>query len=843
MDLKRLQEELKSDIIHHQALMQMLKKNPADQAIRLKLKAVQKHIAELGSQQKKIASASRSSPSTSETEASSSHTSPLKTENASNIKSKQSYTLITIKNGSQPVYTSNNQTISGPSYIGNSNRPVNLSKLPGKSLNAVDKPFVPQSAVLVVTTPSQISVNKPAIKATVPAPIPISLSSLVSSGGVVTLPGSWKSSGTQAATVKNTKVMADAIGRLVPTKQVQIKVPVVQSPGSNPVIIMPQKTPMNNQPKSLFRLLPKGCHPIPVNPQGTVITRGPQLMLPTNQGNIAAKVPVTQKAGFPTIIMPSDSMINKTGAPLQQVLVQRVGHRSTVPTPTSVTWQDLSSRTPAIHKPSYVPRKSYPNINNGVGSFQKFRILDGKAQILSKTHQESTQGHPSAQVGNQDKPRNSALKAVLTSKPVATTSGMVTLARLVPPVPGNSFFPIRTQDTVTGTQGSVMEKRSIKLATNDSPFIPVPVTKISSISNIRQSSLDESTDSIKRSDTPVDEEAKEKLQYLRNIDLIPKSQANQVRRRRFRKRRVAANPIYSGGMYISNDHEPKRHCPDVMASALECITAPDVIVKRPRGRPRGSKNTSTLAAQKASTSTRNIRSNSSTSPLMPTHVEEIKQLRGILDVVASASEAVTSAGISSADMEVQDLSRHPSRPLPNSSPFVGPQSLSGVRSKSTELERPESRGDEHEDQCAICGKTGEVLMCDTCSRVYHLSCATPPLSTVPQGMWICSKCKNNFKYNKSKTAWSGIVTAVHSYWEHDEQRDLDIAKHQDKLDGVKKVVAALQMQTKSLTNAVMGKVNLRSKAMREKHSLEKEIVDFSTIFQNVWKLQAQGHTG
>lgn len=51
----------------------------------------------------------------------------------------------------------------------------------------------------------------------------------------------------------------------------------------------------------------------------------------------------------------------------------------------TVMWKDLSSKTPAVHKPSYVPRKSFANMNNGVGSFQKFRILGGKAQILPKT--------------------------------------------------------------------------------------------------------------------------------------------------------------------------------------------------------------------------------------------------------------------------------------------------------------------------------------------------------------------------------------------------------------------------------------------------------------------------
>ena len=31
-------------------------------------------------------------------------------------------------------------------------------------------------------------------------------------------------------------------------------------------------------------------------------------------------------------------------------------------------------------------------------------------------------------------------------------------------------------------------------------------------------------------------------------------------------------------------------------------------------------------------------------------------------------------------------------------------------------------------------------MCDTCDRVYHLSCLDPPLTKVPPGTWFCPKC-------------------------------------------------------------------------------------------------------
>ena len=42
----------------------------------------------------------------------------------------------------------------------------------------------------------------------------------------------------------------------------------------------------------------------------------------------------------------------------------------------------------------------------------------------------------------------------------------------------------------------------------------------------------------------------------------------------------------------------------------------------------------------------------------------------------------------------------------------------------------------------MCRRSGQLLMCDTCSRVYHLPCLDPPLKNIPKGMWICPKCQD-----------------------------------------------------------------------------------------------------
>ncbi|CAK9195050.1 unnamed protein product [Sphagnum troendelagicum] len=48
--------------------------------------------------------------------------------------------------------------------------------------------------------------------------------------------------------------------------------------------------------------------------------------------------------------------------------------------------------------------------------------------------------------------------------------------------------------------------------------------------------------------------------------------------------------------------------------------------------------------------------------------------------------------------------------------------------------------EQSEDFCGICHLGGNLLCCDTCTGVYHLSCLNPPLKIVPRGSWSCPKC-------------------------------------------------------------------------------------------------------
>eukprot|EP00899_Mesostigma_viride_P026443 jgi/Mesvir1/6984/Mv09124-RA.1 len=43
--------------------------------------------------------------------------------------------------------------------------------------------------------------------------------------------------------------------------------------------------------------------------------------------------------------------------------------------------------------------------------------------------------------------------------------------------------------------------------------------------------------------------------------------------------------------------------------------------------------------------------------------------------------------------------------------------------------------------CAVCLDGGNLLCCDTCPKVYHLVCLSPPLTKLPRGRWECPICR------------------------------------------------------------------------------------------------------
>ncbi|XP_069580577.1 PHD finger protein 21A isoform X2 [Brachyistius frenatus] len=125
----------------------------------------------------------------------------------------------------------------------------------------------------------------------------------------------------------------------------------------------------------------------------------------------------------------------------------------------------------------------------------------------------------------------------------------------------------------------------------------------------------------------------------------------------------------------------------------------------------------------------------------------------------------------------------PVRPLPLPSPSSGD-------------------GDIHEDFCTVCRRSGQLLMCDTCSRVYHLDCLDPPLKTIPKGMWICPKCQDQILKKEEALPWPGTLAIVHSYIAYKEAKEEEKQKLMKWSSELKLERDQLEQTVKQLSNSI-----------------------------------------
>ncbi|XP_061577532.1 PHD finger protein 21A isoform X2 [Cololabis saira] len=125
----------------------------------------------------------------------------------------------------------------------------------------------------------------------------------------------------------------------------------------------------------------------------------------------------------------------------------------------------------------------------------------------------------------------------------------------------------------------------------------------------------------------------------------------------------------------------------------------------------------------------------------------------------------------------------PVRPLPLPSPSSGD-------------------GDIHEDFCTVCRRSGQLLMCDTCSRVFHLDCLDPPLKTIPKGMWICPKCQDQILKKEEAIPWPGTLAIVHSYIAYKEAKEEEKQKLMKWSSELKLEREQLEQRVKQLSNSI-----------------------------------------
>ncbi|XP_074123910.1 transcription intermediary factor 1-alpha isoform X2 [Sminthopsis crassicaudata] len=83
------------------------------------------------------------------------------------------------------------------------------------------------------------------------------------------------------------------------------------------------------------------------------------------------------------------------------------------------------------------------------------------------------------------------------------------------------------------------------------------------------------------------------------------------------------------------------------------------------------------------------------------------------------------------------------RPGLQASPSNAKSGWGGASQKSP-LHGGESRKDDdpNEDWCAVCQNGGELLCCEKCPKVFHLTCHVPTLMNFPSGEWICTFCRD-----------------------------------------------------------------------------------------------------
>uniref|UniRef100_A0A8C8ZCX1 PHD finger protein 21A n=1 Tax=Prolemur simus TaxID=1328070 RepID=A0A8C8ZCX1_PROSS len=147
----------------------------------------------------------------------------------------------------------------------------------------------------------------------------------------------------------------------------------------------------------------------------------------------------------------------------------------------------------------------------------------------------------------------------------------------------------------------------------------------------------------------------------------------------------------------------------------------------------------------------------------------------------------------------------------------------GTRKRANEEHWP--KGDIHEDFCSVCRKSGQLLMCDTCSRVYHLDCLDPPLKAIPKGMWICPRCQDQMLKKEEAIPWPGTLAIVHSYIAYKAAKEEEKQKLLKWSSDLKQEREQLEQKVKQLSNSISKCMEMKNTILarqKEMHSsLEK----------------------
>ncbi|XP_071349273.1 transcription intermediary factor 1-alpha-like isoform X2 [Trachinotus anak] len=97
----------------------------------------------------------------------------------------------------------------------------------------------------------------------------------------------------------------------------------------------------------------------------------------------------------------------------------------------------------------------------------------------------------------------------------------------------------------------------------------------------------------------------------------------------------------------------------------------------------------------------------------------------------------------STDHKPMSPSKPPSSPWDQSKMDV-PNHICSLQVEQ-QVDRDQARRDDSDGVlCAVCQSGGELLFCDKCPKVFHLTCHIPALLKAPSGEWFCSFCRDLF---------------------------------------------------------------------------------------------------
>ncbi|XP_061676181.1 chromodomain-helicase-DNA-binding protein 4a isoform X4 [Syngnathoides biaculeatus] len=66
---------------------------------------------------------------------------------------------------------------------------------------------------------------------------------------------------------------------------------------------------------------------------------------------------------------------------------------------------------------------------------------------------------------------------------------------------------------------------------------------------------------------------------------------------------------------------------------------------------------------------------------------------------------------------------------------------SKAKPKRKKTEDADGYETDHQDYCEVCQQGGEIILCDTCPRAYHMVCLDPDMEKAPEGTWSCPHCE------------------------------------------------------------------------------------------------------